>query len=98
MSKTISSSKKPLVGFFPLFYNLAETGRAVIIAKRYIELGGQAIFFSHGGKYEYLAKEIGCKVVQVKPIYTDQFIDHLWKCSRMEDFSVPFTKTEVKTL
>ena len=95
MSKTISSSKKPLVGFFPLFYNLAETGRAVIIAKRYIELGGQAIFFSHGGKYEYLAKEIGCKVVQVKPIYTDQFIDHLWKCSRMEDFSVPFTKTEL---
>ncbi len=95
MSKTISSSKKPLVGFFPLFYNLAETGRAVLIAKRYIELGGQAIFFSHGGKYEYLAKEIGCKVVQVNPIYTDQFIDHLWKCSRMEDFSVPFSKKEV---
>jgi len=92
MSKIISSNKKPLVGLFPLFYNLAETGRAVIIAKRYIELGGQAIFFSHGGKYEYLAKEIGCKVVQVKPIYTDQFIDHLWKCSRMEELRAPFSK------
>ena len=84
MVKKSSKNKKPLIGFFPLFYNLAETGRAVIIAKRYIELGGKAIFFSHGGKYEYLAKEIECEVVRVKPIYTEQFIEHLWKCSRME--------------
>ena len=92
MVKKSSKNKKPLIGFFPLFYNLAESGRAVIIAKRYIELGGKAIFFSHGGKYEYLAKEIGCEVVRVKPIYTEQFIEHLWKCSRMEDLSPPFSK------
>ncbi|UCF12111.1 MAG: glycosyltransferase family 1 protein [Thermoplasmatales archaeon] len=92
MIKKSSSDKKPLVGFFPLFYNLAESGRAVIIAKRYKELGGKAIFFSHGGKYEYLAKEIGCKVVRVKPIYTEQFIEHLWKCSRMEELRPPFSK------
>lgn len=84
--------KKPLIGFFPLFYNLAESGRAVLIAKRYLELGGEALFFSHGGKYEYLAKEIGCKVIRVKPIFTEQFIEHLWKCSRMEEFKPPFSK------
>jgi len=32
MVKKASPSKK-LIGFFPLFYNLAETGRAVLIAK-----------------------------------------------------------------
>ena len=52
MINSTSINKKPLVGFFPLFYNLAETGRAVLVAKRYMEHGGQAIFFSHGGKYE----------------------------------------------
>jgi len=92
MTQSIRSDKKPLIGFFPLFYNLAESGLAVIIAKRYKELGGKAIFFSHGGKYEYLAKEIGCKVVRAKPIYTEQFIEHLWKCSRMDELRPPFSK------
>jgi UDP:flavonoid glycosyltransferase YjiC (YdhE family) len=92
MIKKSSSNKKPLIGFFPLFYNLAESGRAVIIAKRYKEFGGTAIFFSHGGKYEYLAKEIGCEVVRIKPIYTERFIEHLWKCSRMEELRPPFSK------
>ena len=92
MNKIDNMNKKPLIGFFPLFYNLAETGRAVIIAKRYMELGGKAIFFSHSGKYEYLAKEIGCEVIRVKPIYTERFIEHLWKCSRMEELRPPFSK------
>ena len=37
---SVSSRLEQLVGFFPSFSNLAETGRAVIIAKRYKELGG----------------------------------------------------------
>ena len=57
MTPSTSTYDKPLVGFFPLFYNLAETGRAVIIAKRYMEQGGRAIFFSHGGEFEKLAQE-----------------------------------------
>jgi UDP:flavonoid glycosyltransferase YjiC (YdhE family) len=36
------------------------------IAKKYIEKGGKGIFFSHGGKFQHLAKEIGCKVVKLK--------------------------------
>ena len=90
MINSTSSNKKPLVGFFPLFYNLAETGRAVLVAKRYIEHGGQAIFFSHGGEYEKLARDLGCKVVKVDPIYSKEFIDDLWKYSRLEKMGAPF--------
>ena len=49
---TGKTNKKPLVGFFPLTYNLAETGRAVLVAKRYMELGGKAIFFSLYSKFK----------------------------------------------
>jgi UDP:flavonoid glycosyltransferase YjiC (YdhE family) len=90
MINSTSSNKRPLVGFFPLFYNLAETGRAVLVAKRYIEHGGQAIFFSHGGEYEKLARDLGCKVVKVDPIYSKEFIDDLWKYSRLEKTGAPF--------
>jgi len=88
--------KKPLIGFFPLFYNLAETGRAVLVAKRYMEKGGKAIFFSHGGKYEKLAKNIGCKIIRVKPIYTEEFIEDLWKYSRFEKRGAPFSYNILK--
>jgi len=90
MINSTSSNKRPLVGFFPLFYNLAETGRAVLVAKRYIEHGGQAIFFSHGGEYEKLARDMGCKVVKVDPIYSEEFIDDLWEYSRLEKIGAPF--------
>ena len=90
------NTEKPLIGFFPLFYNLAETGRAVLVAKRYIEQGGTAVFFSHGGKYENLAKDIGCKVIPVNPIYTDEFINDLWKYSRLEKLGAPFNKTVLR--
>ena len=88
----VKSNEKPLIGFFPLFYNLAETGRAVLIAKRYKELGGETVFFSHGGEYEHLAKEIGCEVVKVNPVYSEEYIDLLWKSSRLETFKNPFSK------
>jgi len=89
--KNRNTNNKPLIGFFPLFYNLAETGHGVLIAKRYMEMGGQAIFFSHGGEYEYLAKEIGCEVIRVKPIYDKEYIDLLWKSSRLETYKNPFS-------
>jgi UDP:flavonoid glycosyltransferase YjiC (YdhE family) len=97
MKKTQKNKKNlPIIGSFPLFYNLAETGRAVLIAKKYMERGGKVIFFSHGGEYEYLAEEIGCDVVKVKPIYSDEFIDLLWKSSRLETFKNPFNKKNLR--
>jgi len=81
----------PLIGFFPLFYNLAETGRAILVAQQYEKAGGKAIFFSHGGKYERLAEENGFKVIRLKPRYTEKYIDLLWASSRMETLKNPFT-------
>lgn len=71
---TMTQREKPLVGFFPLFYNLSESGRAVLVAKRFIEMGGKAIFFSHGGEYEYLAKDLGFEIVKVKPFFSKEIL------------------------
>ena len=92
MEKNDDKNKLPLVGFFPLFYNLAETGRAVQIARRFIHMGGKAVFFSHGGKYEYLAERINCEIVKVDPQYSEEYIDLLWRSSRLETFKNPFNK------
>jgi len=79
------------VGFFPAFFNLAETSRLVRIAERYRELGGEAIFFSHGGDYERLAKEAGFSVQPVEPIYTEEQIQDLMKYDRGEKKGDPFS-------
>ena len=71
---TMTQKEKPLVGFFPLFYNLSESGRAVLVAKRFAELGGEAIFFSHGGEYEYLAKDLGFEIIKVKQFFTKEIL------------------------
>lgn len=60
--------EKPLIGFFPCFYSIGETIPLIKIAKSYIELGGQAIFFSHQGEYEYLAEQLGCKIIYLHEI------------------------------
>lgn len=82
--------QQQMVGFFPAFVNLAETSRLVRIAERYRELGGQAIFFSHGGDYEVLAEEGGFPVQSVEPIYTREQIQELMKYDRLEKLGDPF--------
>ena len=77
MIKNTILDKKPYIGFFPLSYSLAETGRAVIIAKRYMELGGDAVFFTHGGEYEYLIKNIGCKIIKLSPYFSEDFVKRI---------------------
>ena len=64
----INSEKKPLIGFFPGFFDLGESYPLIKIAMRYEEMGGKAVIFSHGGKYEYLVEENGFKIKQIKPI------------------------------
>jgi len=95
MVESNMDDKKPLVGFFNLFYNFGETCRSLLIAKYFRELGGQAIFFSHGGNHEKLAKDSGFKVIRVKPIYTQEYIDLLWessRSSRLLSFKNPFSE------
>ncbi len=86
--KILNRKIKPLVGFFPVFYSIGETIPHVKIAKFYIEKGGRAIFFSHGGKYEYLAKEIGCKVINLQ----NSWQSSLQKGKRVKEKNVPFEK------
>jgi len=69
----MSKDDLPLVGFAPVFYSIGETVPHVKIAERYIKEGGKAIFFSHGGNYEYLAEEIGCKVINLKSYWDENF-------------------------
>ncbi len=73
------------VGFFPAFFNLGETHRLVQIARRLTELGGEALFFSHGGEYEWLAREAGFEVVRVEPIYTESDVVRLMEFERCEN-------------
>jgi UDP:flavonoid glycosyltransferase YjiC (YdhE family) len=64
----IKSDKKPLIGFFPGFFDLGESYPIIKIAKRYKELGGNVLIFSHGGNYEYLAEEQGFEIKRIEPI------------------------------
>lgn len=64
----INSNRKPLIGFFPGFFDIGETYPLLKIAKCYQELGGKVIIFSHGGDYEYLAKEQGFEIKRIDPI------------------------------
>ena len=59
-------SKKPLVAFLPPFNNFGDTSPLVQIAKKYMERGGEAIFIGEEGKYEKLAKDIGCRIVRIR--------------------------------
>ena len=47
---------------------MGETLPQLEIAKKYVEIGGEAIFFSHGGEYEYLANENGFEIVKLKSL------------------------------
>jgi len=70
--------EKSLVGFLPPFHSLADTGRLVQIAKHYREMGGNVIFFSHGGSYEYIAKDNGFEILRVYPVLSNDDIENLW--------------------
>ena len=93
MNKADNLDEKPLVGFCPLFFNLAETGRAILVARRYMESGGRAIFFSHGGRYEHLVKDLGCDVIQVDPLYNEESVRKFESIFRGEEKGTPYTKT-----
>jgi len=93
MDKDESKTKK-IVGFFPPFFNLAETGRAVLIAKRYREMGGKAIFFSHGGKFEFLAKKNGFEIIKVKPEATKKQIEDWFKFQNFEKLKIETVSNE----
>jgi UDP:flavonoid glycosyltransferase YjiC (YdhE family) len=62
------SDNKPLIGFFPGFFDIGESYPIIKIAKNYQKLGGKVVIFSHGGEYEYIAKDQGFEILRMDPI------------------------------
>jgi UDP:flavonoid glycosyltransferase YjiC (YdhE family) len=81
--KNNNDPQKPLVGFFPAADNLAECGRAVMIAKRLQDLGSNIIFFSHGRKYDFLIEKNGFTVIHVQPDFKDELIHDWYKLAEL---------------
>jgi len=52
---------------FPHFYYLSEVSRLVEMGQALRRLGQDVLFFSHGGGYEYVAREAGFEVIAVAP-------------------------------
>ena len=52
---------------FPHFYYLSEVSRLVEIGKALCGMGQDVLFFSHGGTYEWVARDAGFEVVAVPP-------------------------------
>jgi len=57
---------------FPHFYYLSEVSRLVEIGHALRGLGQDVVFFSHGGGYEYVAREAGFEVISVEPHMSPQ--------------------------
>ena len=88
----VPTGDKPLIGFFPAFASMGEAIPLVKIAQSYMDVGGKAIFFSHNRKFEYLAEDIGCKVVR---------LDHLLgknpeKIIKLYKKGIPFEKILIR--
>ncbi len=78
------------IGFFPLSYNLAEVGRAILVALELKKHGVNPVFFSHGGAYEYLEKKFGFDVITIDPLYTSDIISNIIQVNRKEKSGIPY--------
>ncbi len=71
---------------FPHFYYLSEASRLVEIAKALRHRGQQVEFFSHGGPYEWVARDEGFEVVPVEPQMSPERAQQYMRFNRGEDF------------
>jgi UDP:flavonoid glycosyltransferase YjiC (YdhE family) len=60
---------------FPHFYYLSEVSRLVEMGQALRRLGQEVVFFSHGGGYEYVAREAGFEVTAVVARKTVKFLE-----------------------
>ena len=98
MNQNKINNNNNLIGFSPLFFYISETGRALLVAKRYQELGGKVIFFSHGGEFEYFAKDYGFEIIRMKPYFTEDFIDRYKTIARGEKKEEIYTESFLKEI
>lgn len=69
---------------FPHFYYLSEASRLVEIGKCLRAMGQDVLFFSHGGSYEYVARDEGFEVVSVPPTMSPQRAEEFKEFNRAE--------------
>lgn len=89
--------KNQKIGFIPLSFNLAETGRAVLVAREVEKLGGIPVFFSHGGEYEYLIKKLGFNTTRLKPFFSKEVVKHIISVNRGEKKGIPYSESFIRT-
>lgn len=84
----------PSIAFLPETMNLAETTRAIEVARA---AAGRftPVFAGYGGPFAELVTRAGFAYHPLTPAYDAAKIDHLWRVDRMESFADPFTVDEV---
>ncbi len=80
--------------FSPAVYNLAETTRALEIAKVCCHMF-DILFISYGGNFENLIEEEGFKIERLKPKLTPEKIDHLYKVDQSQASGSFFSIEEI---
>lgn len=81
--------------FSPAAYNLAETTRAIEVAKACRELF-DILFVSYGGDFEHLIEEQGFAVRHLEPRLTPAKIDYLYKVDQGQAFGYFFSRAEIR--
>ncbi len=89
--------EKKLVGFFPDFTGIGETYPLIKIAKQYSDIGGEVIFLSRGGDYEYLAEDLGYKIIQIKPHISEMLGLRRYYKEYGEEYLIKMIKNEALT-
>lgn len=98
MSYTIQDrqqSPKKTILFSPAMYNLAETTRALQIAKA-IQDDFDVHFTSYGGQFEHYIEAEGFPITHLEPTLTQDKIDYLYKVDQGRAFGYFFSTAEVR--
>ncbi len=84
----------PRLAFFAYAYNLAETTRAVEVAKACRALGADIRFFTHGGTYESHIAEAGFPLTTLQPLITPEKHRYLMALDQGRAIGQPFSLAE----
>lgn len=85
------------IAFFTYAYNLAETTRAIEIAKALLARGVEIHFFTHGGTHEKRISEAGFPFTTLNPIVTPEKNAYLMDIDQGRQLGQPFTVKELST-
>ena len=94
--KQMPGKSNPILAFFAYAYNLAETTRAIEIARVLLNTGIDIRFLTHGGPYEAHIIESGFPLTTLQPIITPDKHEYLIGLDQGRQRGAPFTSAELK--